>query len=185
MNLDLPFSTNNAALLCLLLMPPLLSTDTVYALPRPDQWILTCRNTFDTTKIRRWAEGNLLLLRHIIISYLVKDQFANWYPNCALVWHCRVVKYIVIVGNMGLNSKDNGLLREALMEVFFKVALVQLLKLCWIAGVQMITICGVKTVADVGDLVLCVGQDVRVGLIVGDVAVCERVWFGRLDKCSR
>lgn len=175
---SVPTSNNNAVLFYLLLMPPLISTDIVHALPRPNQRILTRGNALNTTKIRRRTERNLLLLCHVVISHLVDDQFAYRHPSRAFVRHCCIVKYVVIIGDVCLNAENNRLLRKALVEVFFKIALVELPELCWIIGIQVITVSGVKAVTDVINLALCAGKDVCVGLVISDVAVCQRIGLG-------
>lgn len=78
-------------LLYLLLMPSLLSADTIDTLPRPNKWIVDCRNAIDPTRIWGRTERNLLLLRNIVITDLIDDHFSNRNEDRTLVRYCSVV----------------------------------------------------------------------------------------------
>lgn len=171
-------------LLNLLFMPPLISTNIIHPLPRLDQRITTGLDTTHATQIRCWTKRDLLLLRNIVIADLVDDQLAYRHKGSALVRHCGVFEHILGVGNMCLDSEDDGLLWEALVQINLKVVFCERMQLCRIVGVQVFAVRRVEAIADIRHLAVCIGQNMCVGLVVSDGAIVEGVRLGRLDEYS-
>ena len=85
---------------------------------------------------------------------------------------------------MCLDGENDGFGGEALLQVVLQITSTECLQFQRVVGVDMFAIFRIKAVADVRHLAIFVGQYMSIGLVIGDGAIIERVWLGRVNECG-